>query len=174
VAPNTLLEIHAILIMVGSLATLTRPYIRSDLPGPNSAELLIHQQHRESNARTYPRHLPIAIGARFGNFVRDVDGNVFIDFLSGAGMLSLGHSHPELVAIVSEQVSQLTHCLDFPTPAEEVFTSAQLSMLDPSLRKKMKLHFCGPTRVDTVDAAVKLCKTATGPLSSRIPTTVEG
>jgi diaminobutyrate-2-oxoglutarate transaminase len=148
--------------MPGSLETWTHPYVRSDLPGPNSAELLTHQQHRESNARTYPRHLPIAIGEGFGSFVRDVDGNVFIDFLGGAGVLSLGHSHPELVAIVSEQVSQLTHCLDFPTPAKEAFTSAQFSMLAPGLRKKMKVHFCGPTGGDAVDAAVKLCKTATG------------
>ena len=32
-----------------------------------------------------------------GSFLRDVDGNVFIDFLAGAGVLSLGHNHPELV-----------------------------------------------------------------------------
>jgi diaminobutyrate-2-oxoglutarate transaminase len=30
--------------------------------------------------------------------VEDLDGNVFIDFLTGAGTLSLGHNHPEVVA----------------------------------------------------------------------------
>jgi diaminobutyrate-2-oxoglutarate transaminase len=148
--------------MLDSMTTLASPHVKTDLPGPISAELLMRQQHRESNARTYPRRLPIAIEEGFGSFVRDVDGNVFIDFLSGAGVLSLGHSHPELTAIVSEQVSQLTHGLDFPTPAKEAFTDAQFSMLAPNLRKKMKVHFCGPTGGDAIDAAIKLCKTATG------------
>ncbi len=44
-----------------------------------------------------PRHLPIANDQASGSYVRDVDGNVFIDSLTGAGVLSLGHNHPELV-----------------------------------------------------------------------------
>jgi diaminobutyrate-2-oxoglutarate transaminase len=110
----------------------------------------------------YPRHLPIAIAEGSGSFVTDVDGNVFIDFLTGAGVLSLGHNHPELVHTVTEQLGRLTHGLDFPTPAKDAFTDAQLSMLAPNLRSRMKLHFCGPTGANAVEAAVKLCKTATG------------
>ena len=73
------------------------PIVRGALPGPGSAALLARQESRESNARVYGRHLPIAVEEASGPFVRDVDGNVFIDFLTGAGVLSLGHSHPELV-----------------------------------------------------------------------------
>ena len=79
---------------------LSYPYVHGELPGPRSAELLARQSRRESNARTYPRHLPIAIADAAGSFVRDLDGNVFIDFLNGAGALPLGHNHPELVAAV--------------------------------------------------------------------------
>ena len=75
---------------------LNRPYVHGELPGPRSAEFLARQSRRESNARVYPRHLPIAIADAAGSFVRDVDGNVFIDFLNGAGVLPLGHNHPEL------------------------------------------------------------------------------
>jgi diaminobutyrate-2-oxoglutarate transaminase len=35
-------------------------------------------------------------------------------------------------------------------------------MLAPDLRSRMKVHFCGPTGANAVDAALKLCKTATG------------
>ncbi|MGH3981860.1 MAG: aminotransferase class III-fold pyridoxal phosphate-dependent enzyme [Pseudonocardiaceae bacterium] len=77
---------------------------------------------RESNARAYPRHLPIAIADAAGSFVRDLDGNVFIDFLNGAGVLTLGHNHPELVHAVIEQLGVFTHGLDFPTPAKDAFT----------------------------------------------------
>jgi hypothetical protein len=73
-----------------------RPRVTGPLPGPRSAELPARQDRRESNARVYPRHIPIAIDEASGTFVRDLDGNVFIDFLTGAGELSLGENHPEL------------------------------------------------------------------------------
>jgi diaminobutyrate-2-oxoglutarate transaminase len=141
---------------------MTGPHVDDDLPGPRSARLLARQQRRESNARTYPRRLPIAIDDASGSFVRDVDGNVFIDFLMGAGVLSLGHGHPELVRAATEQLARHAHGLDFPTPAKDAFVEAQLSMLPPELRRRMKIHFCGPTGANAVDAAIKLCKTATG------------
>ena len=148
--------------LLDDIATVTRPHVDGGLPGPRSAELLARQGRRESNARVYPRHLPIAIAEASGSFIRDLDGNVFIDFLTGAGVLSLGHNHPALVRAATNQLSQLTHGLDFPTPAKDAFTEAQLSMLAPELRSRMKVHFCGPTGANAVDAALKLCKTATG------------
>ena len=97
-----------------------------------------------------------------GSFVRDVDGNVFIDFLTGAGVLSLGHGHPELVEVAAEQLGRFSHGLDLPSPAKDAFTTAQLSMLPDAMRDRMRVHFCGPTGANAVDAALKLCKTATG------------
>lgn len=148
--------------LLDHLGTVTRPHVRGVLPGPLSAELLARQTGRESNARVYPRHLPIAIEEAAGSFVRDVDGNVFIDFLTGAGVLSLGHNHPELVQVVIDQLHRFTHGLDLPTPAKDAFTEAQLSMLPAGMRERTRIHFCGPTGANAVDAAIKLCKTATG------------
>lgn len=140
----------------------TRPHVTGDLPGPRSAALLARQEQWESRARTYPRHLPIALATGSGSFVQDVDGNVFIDFLAGAGVLSLGHNHPEIVRSVVRQLGTLTHGLDFPTRIKDAFTEAELSMLARDLRQRMKVHFCGPTGANAVEAAIKLCKTATG------------
>ena len=109
-----------------------RPRVSTPLPGPRSAELLARQEKRESNARTYPRHFPFAVAEASGSHIRDLDGNVFIDFLAGAGVLSLGHNHPELVAAATEQMGVFTHGLDMPTPAKDEFTEAQLSMLPAS------------------------------------------
>jgi len=144
------------------MTTPTRPHVSGALPGPRSAELLARQEQRESNARVYPRHFPFAIAEASGSFIRDLDGNVFIDFLAGAGVLSLGHNHPGLVAKVIEQLGVLTHGLDMPTIAKDAFTDAQLSMLPEPMRDRMKIQFCGPTGANAVDAALKLCKTATG------------
>ncbi len=148
--------------LIDDLDAMVGPHVRGSLPGPRSAELLARQAHRESNARVYGRHLPIAVEAASGSFLRDVDGNVFIDFLTGAGVLSLGHNHPELVAVATEQLGRFSHGLDLPSPAKDAFTEAQLSMLPAGMRARSKVHFCGPTGANAVDAAVKLCKTATG------------
>jgi diaminobutyrate-2-oxoglutarate transaminase len=142
--------------------TYDRPVVHTPLPGPRSAALLRRQEQRESSARTYPRRLPIAIARGAGSYVEDVDGNVFIDFLNGAGALPLGHSHPELIEAVQEQLPLLTHGLDFPSELKDDFVSVQLSMLPEEMRERTKIAFCGPTGANAVEAALKLCKTATG------------
>ena len=144
------------------LALATQPSVRTELPGPRSAELLRRQAERESNARVYPRHFPIAVAEAQGSHIRDLDGNVFIDFLAGAGVLSFGHNHPELVKVATDQMTVFTHGLDLPSSAKDDFTEAQLSMLPKGMRDRMKIHFCGPTGANAVEAAIKLCKTATG------------
>ncbi|PPK66425.1 diaminobutyrate--2-oxoglutarate transaminase family protein [Actinokineospora auranticolor] len=148
--------------MTDLIVAMSLPHVDGALPGARSARYLARQEQTESNARSYPRGLPIAIERGQGSFVRDVDGNVFIDFLAGAGVLSLGHNHPELVAAMVDQLGVLTHGLDFPTPAKAAFVEAQLAMLPPTMRERTKIHFCGPTGANAVDAAIKLCKTATG------------
>ncbi|MGQ0840547.1 aspartate aminotransferase family protein [Actinokineospora sp.] len=135
---------------------------RTEIPGPRSRDLLARQDRRESAARSYPRRLPIALVRGAGSFVEDADGNVFIDFLAGAGALALGHGHPELVAAVRAQVGVLAHALDFPTPAKDEFTTRLLDILPAPMRADTRLHFCGPTGANAVEAAIKLCKTATG------------
>jgi len=131
-------------------------------PGPLGRALLEHQARTESNARTYPRRLPVAVAEAAGSYLVDVDGRRYIDFLSGAGVLALGHNHPDLIAAVRDQLTKLTHGLDLPTPVREEFKRRQLGMLPESMRDSMRMHFCGPTGADGVEAAVKLCKKATG------------
>ncbi|MDQ6819882.1 MAG: diaminobutyrate--2-oxoglutarate transaminase family protein [Actinomycetota bacterium] len=138
------------------------PSVSGPLPGPRSAALLERQETWESSARTYPRRLPIAIDRGEGSYVVDLDGNVFIDFLSGAGSLPLGHSHPELIAAIQAQLPRFQHGLDFPTEIRDEFASMQLALLPDDLRAKAKIAFCGPTGANAVEGALKLCKTATG------------
>jgi diaminobutyrate-2-oxoglutarate transaminase len=138
------------------------PAVHTPVPGPLSSALLERQAERESSVRTYPRGLPIAIKRGMGSYVEDLDGNVFIDFLTGAGAMPLGHSHPELVEAIAHQLPLLTHGLDFPTEIRDEFISTQLSMLPETMRSHMRIEFCGPSGADAVDAALKLCKTATG------------
>ncbi|MEV0280211.1 diaminobutyrate--2-oxoglutarate transaminase family protein [Streptomyces sp. NPDC050610] len=142
--------------------SLSEPKVVTEIPGPISRAYLKRQEARESNARSYPRHLPVAVQRAQGALVEDVDGNVFLDFLSGAGVLSLGHSHPDVVAAVADQLTTYVHGLDLPTPAKDRFTGLLLEMLPASMRDRFVVHFCGPTGANGVEAAIKLCKIATG------------
>lgn len=138
-----------------------QPRIRTAVPGPRSQEYLDRQERRESNARTYPRRLPIAVRRAYGPYIEDVDGNVFIDFLCGAGALPLGHGHPEVVARVTGQLNDYVHGLDLPTPVKDEFLEATLGLLPEPMRDGMKAQFCGPTGANAVEAALKLCKAFT-------------
>jgi diaminobutyrate-2-oxoglutarate transaminase len=139
-----------------------RADVRTLLPGPFSRRLLDRQAARESAALAYPRDTPIALAGGLGAYALDADGNVFLDFLTGAGVLVLGHNHPERLAAAHAQFDAQSHAVDFPTEAKGEFTERLIDRLLAPMRGRTKIHFCGPTGADGVEAVVKLCKTYTG------------
>jgi 4-aminobutyrate aminotransferase / (S)-3-amino-2-methylpropionate transaminase / 5-aminovalerate transaminase len=44
-----------------------------------------------------------------GALFQDVDGNVFLDFVGGIGVLNVGYSHPEVVQAVKDQADKFFH-----------------------------------------------------------------
>lgn len=137
---------------------LKRPY---DL-GDN--ELLERQRRLESNARSYPRRLPIALARARGIYVEDVAGRIFIDCLAGAGALALGHNHPVVrEAIEGALRDELPlQTLDLTTPIKDAFVQDLFSLLPDEFAARARIQFCGPAGTDGVEAALKLVKTATG------------
>ena len=45
-----------------------------------------------------------------GVYVYSEDGTRYLDFTSGIGVLSLGYSHPALVAALKDQAEKIWHC----------------------------------------------------------------
>lgn len=127
-------------------------------------ELLEQQERRESNARSYPRRIPIAIDRAEGVFVHDVDGKRYYDCLAGAGTLALGHNHPVAIQAIEQVIrdKRPLHTLDLTTPVKEGFINEVFSSLPEEFAKRAKIQFCGPTGGDAIEAAIKLVKTATG------------
>jgi diaminobutyrate-2-oxoglutarate transaminase len=135
----------------------------SYLDSGNSA-ILAQQAERESNARTYPRHLPMAIREAHGVTITDMDGNEYYDCLAGAGTLALGHNHPQVVEAMERPFSadRPIHTLDISTPAKERFVDTLFESLPDDFADSAKVQFCSPAGTDAVEAALKLVKTATG------------
>ncbi|MGZ0747681.1 diaminobutyrate--2-oxoglutarate transaminase [Haloparvum sp. AD34] len=126
--------------------------------------ILDQQAARESNARTYPRHLPLAIREAQGVTVTDMDGNEYYDCLAGAGTLALGHNHPRVVEAMEDALAadRPIHTLDISTPTKERFVDSLFESLPDSFADSAKVQFCSPAGTDAVEAALKLVKTATG------------
>ncbi|MFC6766709.1 diaminobutyrate--2-oxoglutarate transaminase family protein, partial [Natrinema soli] len=131
---------------------------------PSAERLLAQQASRESNARTYPRSLPLAIERAQGAILEDVDGNEYVDCLAGAGTLALGHNHPAVVDRMAELLERdrPLHTLDLTTPIKERFVDRLLESLPDEFAETAKVQFCSPAGTDAVEAALKLVKTATG------------
>ncbi|MBH5320100.1 aspartate aminotransferase family protein [Paenibacillus sp. GSMTC-2017] len=122
------------------------------------------QSSWESNARSYPRKIPIAITWAKGIMVRDADGKSYYDCLSGAGTLALGHNHPVVIEAMQETLRSglPLHTLDLTTPMKQQFVEELFQCLPSKFANRAKIQFCGPTGADGVEAAIKLVKTATG------------
>jgi 4-aminobutyrate aminotransferase/(S)-3-amino-2-methylpropionate transaminase len=54
---------------------------------------------------------PLAIKRGEGAMFEDVDGNIFLDWVGGVGVLNIGYSHPELIAAVKEQSEKYFHAM---------------------------------------------------------------
>ncbi len=128
------------------------------------AALVARQEQRESGARTYARNLPIAPVLASGAMITGADGRSYVDCLSGAGTLALGHNHPEVVAALRSTLDSGAplHVLDLITPDKDAFTGELLAVLPGELRDAARVHFCGPAGTDAVEAALKLARIATG------------
>ncbi|MFD7921487.1 diaminobutyrate--2-oxoglutarate transaminase family protein [Streptomyces sp. NPDC059740] len=119
---------------------------------------------RESAARTYARALPVVPVRARGLTVEAADGRRYLDCLSGAGVLALGHNHPvvlEAVRAVLDSGAPL-QVLDLATPVKDAFVEELLACLPPALAAHGRIRFCGPAGTDAVQAALGLVRAATG------------
>jgi glutamate-1-semialdehyde 2,1-aminomutase len=65
---------------------------------------------------------PIFVERGRGSRVWDVDGNEYVDFHNGFGVMVVGHAHPKIVEAVSHQVERGTH---FAQPVEDAVVVAR-------------------------------------------------
>jgi 4-aminobutyrate aminotransferase-like enzyme len=135
------------------------PLVRTGIPGPRSAELWARDaRFHASNSSPAAQWLQIVIQDALGSAVRDVDGNVFIDFSSGIVVANLGHCPPAVVGALREQAGELLHYFDFATPARVAFFEALAETL-PLALQTFQMYSTGS---EAVEAALRLAKSYTG------------
>ncbi|WNM30672.1 diaminobutyrate--2-oxoglutarate transaminase family protein [Streptomyces sp. Li-HN-5-11] len=126
--------------------------------------ILRRQSARESAARTYARALPIVPVRARGLTIEGADGRRYLDCLSGAGTLALGHNHPVVLEAIRKVLDSGAplHALDLATPVKDAFVTELFRTLPPGLAGHARVQFCGPAGTDAVEAAFKLVRAATG------------
>ncbi|MBX8615780.1 diaminobutyrate--2-oxoglutarate transaminase [Pseudomonas cichorii] len=148
-----------------SSATFTLEQFRQQAPRQlNTNEYLQRQAARESNARSYPRRIPLALQEAHGLYVRDTQGQLFMDCLAGAGTLALGHNHPVAIEAMRQTLDSglPLHTLDLTTPVKDRFVEDLFAALPENFARHGRIQFCGPTGADGIEAALKLARIATG------------
>ncbi|MEV7402569.1 diaminobutyrate--2-oxoglutarate transaminase family protein [Streptomyces sp. NPDC091267] len=126
--------------------------------------ILRRQAMRESAARTYARSLPIVPVRARGLTIEGADGRRYLDCLSGAGTLALGHNHPVVLEAIKKVLDSGAplHVLDLATPVKDAFTTELFATLPREFADDARIQFCGPAGTDAVEAAFKLVRAATG------------
>lgn len=131
----------------------------TQIPGPQSQSLVSRRE--AAMAAGNGKLTPIAVAHAEGAAVTDVDGNVFLDFAGGIGMLAVGHCPPQIVAAIQSQAAQLIHmCSIVGTYEPVVALCERLNAIAPGdFAKKTTLSNSG---AEAVEASVKLARAYTG------------
>lgn len=136
---------------------MKRPEIRTVLPGP-LASALIAIDH-EFVSPSYTRSYPLIAESAEGLWIRDPDGNVFLDFTAGIAVCATGHCHPYVVRAIKDQAELLLHMsgTDFYYPSQ-IRLAEKLAGLasGPGMRAR-KVYF-GNSGAEAVEAAFKLAR----------------
>jgi 4-aminobutyrate aminotransferase len=132
-----------------------RPKVAKKFPGPNAEKIL--RRDRRVISPSYTRSYQAVIESGEGCWVRDVDGNKFLDFNAGIAVCSTGHCHPDVVAAIAKQAGRLIHIsgTDYYYP-QQVELAEKLVEVMPGTGGK-KVFFCN-SGAESVEAAVKLAR----------------
>ena len=80
-------------------------------------------ERRESDVRGYSRTYPVVFDKALNARQTDENGNEYIDFFAGAGVLNFGHNNERMqkAVIAYIQSNGVTHSLDMATVAKRAF-----------------------------------------------------
>lgn len=129
--------------------------IKTRVPGPKSLELL------ERKKRHIPKGIsnltPIFVREGKGALITDVDGNQFIDFAGGIGVVNVGHRPDDVLDAVKEQLDKFIHtCFMVVMYEPYVSLAEKLSAITPGdFPKKTMFVNSG---AEAVENAVKIAR----------------
>ena len=136
------------------------PKVTMDLPGPKAQEVI------ERRAAAMPNAIkcgyPCVIARGEGAMFEDVDGNIFLDWIGGVGVLNIGYSNPELIEAVNEQSKKYFHAMMNITTHERYIELAEKMNSIVPVRGETKKTMFANSGAEADENAVKIAKSVTG------------
>lgn len=131
------------------------------VPGPKAKEILRRRNEAVPQAmcgNTYP----ICMEKGEGAMLEDPDGNRFLDWIGGVGVLNIGYSQPEVVEAVKEQADKYFHGI-FNVYVHEGYVrlAEMFNRVIPCKGERMKTYFAN-SGAEANENAVKIAKAYTG------------
>ena len=127
----------------------------SELSGAERTARIVELE-RESVIQTYTRQ-PILLVKGAGAKVWDASGKVYLDFVAGVAVNTVGHCHPSVVEVIKRQAAELIHTSNLYYTENQVFLAEELKTLTGMDRA----FYCN-SGAESVEAALKLARRATG------------
>jgi 4-aminobutyrate aminotransferase len=126
-------------------------------PGPEGKRIV---ELDEKYIATSTKTSPIAARRAQGAVVWDVDGNRYLDFTSGIGVVNTGHCHPKVVEAIRKQAGELMHFAgtDFYYEVQAKLAQRLVEITPGDWPKKV---FFTNSGAESVEAAIKVSKWST-------------
>jgi glutamate-1-semialdehyde 2,1-aminomutase len=107
-----------------------------------------------SSWQSWPPH-PIYVSHGKGSRVWDIDGNEYVDYHNGYGVMVMGHAHPKVVEAVQRRAELGTH---FAQPTEDALACAD----ELAERFRLPLWRFGNSGTEATLDAVRIMRATTG------------
>jgi 4-aminobutyrate aminotransferase/(S)-3-amino-2-methylpropionate transaminase len=132
--------------------------LRTPIPGPKSQEWMRRRQ--AAVARGVGHATPIFAARAEGSVLEDVDGNRFLDFAGGIGVVNVGHRAPGVVEAIRKQLDAFVHtCFSVAPYGKYIELAEKLNSLVPgNFPKKTILVNSG---AEAIENAVKIARAYT-------------
>jgi 4-aminobutyrate aminotransferase/(S)-3-amino-2-methylpropionate transaminase len=133
------------------------PKIVAVPPGPKSKAAMARKEKFITNGVRIA--LPIDVAWAEGPFVRDADGNTYVDLGGGIGVQTVGHRPPSVIRAAKDELDRLTH-ISFMVATYGPYLDLAERMADicpPGLNKSIFVN----SGSEAIENAVKVARAAT-------------
>jgi 4-aminobutyrate aminotransferase/(S)-3-amino-2-methylpropionate transaminase len=136
------------------------PKVQTALPGPKAKALIARRA--EAIPAAIRCAYPLVISRGEGAVFEDPDGNIFLDWVGGVGVLNIGYSQAEVVRAVREQAGRYFHGMaNIVTHEGYVALAEKLNAIVPVREEKRRTMFVN-SGAEALENAVKIARGASG------------
>ncbi len=127
---------------------------RFEVPRHSASVILSEKGYKYTACHGRVKIAPLVFESGCGAVLKDVDGNLYLDFGSGIYVTNLGHAHPKVSEAVARQAKQLMSCHDYMTPVKANYLERLAGAVGNGLTS-IHLYDNGTTAVEFAIRAIR-------------------